>query len=438
MGYATDQLCDAARMGDENLVRKLLDDGTNVHGSDDPDHDRSFSGKTPLWITCRNAKGGDMMQRYLGVVRLLIERGARVNDGGRGAERGGVLGPPLYQVCYGFEMEHNMVEIAAALIDGGADVNAGAKWTVTLREAEYGEETPLWAAAKSEHLGLVRLLLARGAATEPIVGGLTPRNSMWPLGAGFHSGLSGMAPLPLYYACGAGLVEVVRALLDAGADPAFVVGRVQCPRTGDVFDVTPLWNACGWAPQNGATMTHVTLPPADPGRTACGRLILDRMHVDHKTGQHGRTQLHGACIIEKTDVVRGLLLLGADINLADGTGKTPLDFARRYPRPAVETPTHNGALETLLEDYLPSYWKLLFAITFRAPPRKRCRRRRVPRTPLRVFRRGRRHPTKERIITNGHTAQKPSSRPARRKCPATGGSRTPWPRAPAPWPGAPP
>lgn len=144
MGDATDQLCDAARMGDENLVRKLLDDCTNVHGSDDPDHDRSFSGKTPLWITCRNAEGGDMMQRYLGVVRLLIERGARVNDGGRGAERGGVLGPPLYQVCYVFEMEHNMVEIAAALIDGGADVNAGAKWTVTLREAENHRVDPQW------------------------------------------------------------------------------------------------------------------------------------------------------------------------------------------------------------------------------------------------------------------------------------------------------
>jgi hypothetical protein len=97
-------------------------------------------------------------------------------------------------------------------------------------------------------------------------------------------------------------------------------------------------------------------------------LILDRMHVDHKTGQQGRTQLHGACIIGKTDVVRGLLLLGADINLADGTGKTPLDFACRYPGPAVETPFHNGALDTLLEDYLPSFWKLLFALTFARLP----------------------------------------------------------------------
>ena len=62
--------------------------------------------------------------------------------------------------------------------------------------------------------------------------------------------------------------------------------------------------------------------------------------------------------------MRGLLLLGADINIADATGKTPLDYALRFPAPDHETPTDNGALEYLLDDHLPVFWKRLFALTF--------------------------------------------------------------------------
>ena len=339
-------------MGDEALVRKLLDDGANVEGPDD-------SWTSPLWCACRSVDD-DTVERYLGVIRLLIERGARV-DG-----REGWGGAPLFQACQGFDMPENAIEIAAVLIDAGADVNVGRKWVPTNRTTEYGEETPLWAATESGHLSLVRLLLARGAATDPRVGGLTPTSLgiyVGPTGEGFHSDLCHTAPLPLYRACLEGHVEMVRAILDAGADPAFVVRRVQCPRTGDAFDVTPLWAACSWAPTDGGDMTHIELPPAKPDRTACGRLLLERVHVDHKS-EHGRTQLHGACIIGKTDVVRGLLLLGADINLADETGKTPLDYALRFPAPDHETPTENGALEYLLDDHLPVFWKRLFALTF--------------------------------------------------------------------------
>ena len=128
--------------------------------------------------------------------------------------------------------------------------------------------------------------------------------------------------------------------------------------------MTPLWAACSWAPPDGGDMRHIELPPAKPERTACGRLLLDRVDVDHKSGEHGRTQLHGACIIGKTDVVRGLLLLGADINIADATGKTPLDYALRFPAPDHETPFNNGALEYLLDDHLPVFWKRLYALTF--------------------------------------------------------------------------
>ena len=106
---ATHKIEDAARMGDEALVRKLLDDGANVEGPDD-------SWTSPLWCACRSVDE-DTVERYLGVIRLLIERGARV-DG-----REGWGGAPLFQACQGFDMPENAVAIAAVLIDAGADVN---------------------------------------------------------------------------------------------------------------------------------------------------------------------------------------------------------------------------------------------------------------------------------------------------------------------------
>ena len=69
---ATEQIEDAAKDGDLALVRKLLDDGANVEGPDD-------SWTTPLFWACR--KGYDDVERYLGVIRLLMERGARVDVG---------------------------------------------------------------------------------------------------------------------------------------------------------------------------------------------------------------------------------------------------------------------------------------------------------------------------------------------------------------------
>ena len=93
-------------------------------------------------------------------------------------------------------------------------------------------------------------------------------------------------------------------------------------------------------------------------RRSLMQLLLNYVHIDDKTGRHGRTQLHGACLLGKLDVTRGLLRLGADINLADNTGQTPLDFAlgaiARYSW---------DPLKRIIDSYLPSFWKLLFALT---------------------------------------------------------------------------
>jgi hypothetical protein len=54
--------------------------------------------------------------------------------------------------------------------------------------------------------------------------------------------------------------------------------------------------------------------------------------------------------------------------IADATGKTPLDYALRFPAPEHATPTENGALEYLLDDHLPVFWKRLYALTFARVP----------------------------------------------------------------------
>ena len=48
--------------------------------------------------------------------------------------------------------------------------------------------------------------------------------------------------------------------------------------------------------------------------------------------------------------------------------KTPLDYALRFPAPDHDTPTENGALEYLLDDHLPVFWKRLYALTFARVP----------------------------------------------------------------------
>ena len=145
----------------------------------------------------------------------------------------------------------------------------------------------------------------------------------------------------LHIACQKHHVEVARALLEAGANPSFVKRIVSCASTMRTFGVTPLFTVA-----------------SSPRRRSLVRLLLSYVHVDHKTGRYGRTQLHGACLIGQFDVTRGLLRLGADINLADDTGATPLDFALGAIAHYSWDP-----LKRILDSYLPSFWKLLFALT---------------------------------------------------------------------------
>jgi ankyrin repeat protein len=136
-----------------------------------------------------------------------------------------------------------------------------------------------WAAIKGSHPGMAKLLLDRGAdANSTTSNGTTA----------------------LHSAALRGHEEVVSLLLTSGAD----VYRRNA--SGDT--------ALMWA----------------SGHVAVVRLLLRSMGgcgLDER-GTDGRTALWYACYIGHTDVVRALLLAGADHTIVDNDGRTPKQIAQ--------------------------------------------------------------------------------------------------------------
>jgi uncharacterized protein len=290
--------------------------------------------KTPLLYATR---AGD-----LGLAKLLVERGAKLElaDGnGITPLIDAIVNASIFRVNRDGRSDH--LNLANLLLDSGANVDA-MDW--------YGE-TPLWAAVdlrnlelgpgdkrngmRDEAFALIERLLQAHANPNA-------RTKEFPherryivvaVGSVAWSDLTGQTPF--LRAAAAGDLKVMHLLLEHGADPNIATNN----------GTTPLMVAAGvnWAVDE----TY------DEGLAA----LLDAVKLTHELGNDvnavnsmGVRAIHAAANRGANDIIEYLAANGAQLDVADKQGRTPLDWAAGVflaTHPPVRKPDSIALLERL-------------------------------------------------------------------------------------------
>jgi ankyrin repeat protein len=356
-----------ARSGNVEAAKLLLKAGANV------DAVEQFGGQTPLmWAAAR---------RHPQMVELLLANGADVNARGavrdykrvataesRAAprDRGGFtplmyaargncgecveallkhkadvnLADPSFVVPLSIAMMNDNWDIAKRLVEAGADVN---QWDMNGSSPLHvaidnmnnaGNRNPLDQDKPNKASGrdLIEMLLDRGA---------NPNQQLY-WGASF-GGSADRGMTPFLAACGTGDIELVKLLLEHGANPKLATSDGRGPiimvlsgsRGRNPFAFPG--RARGGGPRGGgaAEPGPSAGAPRDNSQVQLIKLLADagadvklvgKIHLLART--RGGSALHYAVRGDgNRQVIQELLDLGLDVNVKDADGLTALDYA---------------------------------------------------------------------------------------------------------------
>ncbi|KAH8853078.1 Tankyrase-1 [Schistosoma japonicum] len=295
-----EEIFDACRNGDVNLVKCLLENGVDVNLND-----KSGRKSTPLHFAAGYGRRD--------VVSLLLDHNADVSA----RDEGGLI--PLHNAC-----SFGHVDVVHLLLSAGSDPNAEDCWNYTpLHEAaikgkvevcilllqakanphaqNLDGKTPIDLADGSARLALLGeyrkdelLEASRSGNEEKLINLLTPQN------VNCHAG-DGRKSTPLHLAAGYNRTKIVKILLKNGAD---VIAK-------DKGGLIPLHNACSYG--------HLDVCELLIG-AGCGSAQV------HAADLWQYTPLHEAASKSRAEVCFLLLAYGADPTQPNCHGKSALDL----------------------------------------------------------------------------------------------------------------
>jgi uncharacterized protein len=350
-------LMTAARTGSPDALRALL-----AHGADLEARDRFHGESALIWAAAEN---------HAEAVRVLAEHGADLDGRStlltlepRQRRAGQSILPLGSWTPLMYAARENALAAGEALVGAGASLdavdpdgatalviaisnahyelaelllNAGANPNVVDSEAGMG---PLYAAVDMHRLAVghgrgnpvpvgllnavdvVELLLERGAdpnarLKKPI---LQRQHT-------FGDGTLGAGATPLMRAAKSGDIELVRVLIDAGADPTLTLPN----------GTTALMLAAGLGWRNGSPLAPSYDQGSDEEAVETLELLLS-LGLDLKaTNEAGDTALHAAVGSRGAEaIIRFLLERGADPSVANARQQTPLSIAEARSGDAVK------------------------------------------------------------------------------------------------------
>jgi ankyrin repeat protein len=351
----------ASRTGSSSAVKVLLEAGASVNAAE------SWRGETALmWAAAEN---------HAEVVSLLIVHGAETDAPSRTlkfpnvrynlATHATLPAPQGGFTALMFAARQGALEASRALADAGANLNlqdpdgtpaltvaiVNGHHDVARLLLERGADanvadsvgmTPLYAAVELHTtemyperkalrpsfgpfstLDLIKLLLVKKAAPDKPLSAVTLR---WGRRRGPGDAALAAGATPLMRAARFADVDVMRALLDAGADPALT--------QKDQTSVLMLAAGAGW--RTGETILGGLDYGPESDAIDAVKLCLDRGADVNAIDEDGLTALHHA-VPRGAGVVQLLVDHGASIETKDKRGRTPLDVAEGVRLPGEAT-----------------------------------------------------------------------------------------------------
>jgi ankyrin repeat protein len=300
----------AAAEGHDEVIRALVRKGADLTA-------RSKSGFTPLLFAAREG--------HRRAVTALLDLGSRLDESlaVSSAETAGGVAREEKQAnldAFLLAASNAHFELAGYLLDRGANPNAAPRGWTALHLASWvrkmgdagGNDPPPLGSGSMTSLEFVRTLVARGGDVNARV---TSRRL--PLGA---SSLDFTGATPFFLAARTADVELMKLLLDLGADP----------KAATADGTTPLMVAAG---------VGSALPGEEPGSEAevldAIRMLLALGADPNAVDRRGDTAMHGAAYKHLPRAVQLLGAAGARVdawNHANKDGYTPLDVATGIQR----------------------------------------------------------------------------------------------------------
>ena len=322
-----------------DVVQLLIELGADVHArsADPPEFPivRAFQAITPvesLEIGGFTALMFAAREGHVPISEMLIAAGARVND----TATDGVT--PLVVASV-----RGHLALAKFLLEHGADPNLDKAGYTALHWAAGAWETNLTGPfgltdTRSEWTGLaglkgparlefVKLLLKHGANPNlrfgkepPFFFGLSSI-CFFDCGATLLGRLRLAGATPFWLAAQAADVAVMRALLDAGADP----------KISTLEDTTPLMAAAGLGRIVGESLVD------EPSALEAVRLLIELGADVNATSNIGDTALHAAAWEGMNSLVQALVDRGARLDAKNKYGETPMSVADGFGRRVAGT-----------------------------------------------------------------------------------------------------